>query len=119
MGRQVITGQVPSKSNCYRIIKINGHGSLAKTATLKKYEDSFYLQCSKYRNENIQGFFELHIDVFNSSNRQDLDNALKEVLDCLQSCSAIKNDRNCVKIVAQKFIDKENPRIEFEIREVK
>jgi Holliday junction resolvase RusA-like endonuclease len=52
------------------------------------------------------------------SQKPDLDNALKIVLDCLQGCKAIKNDRNCVKITAQKFIDKINPRIEFTLNEV-
>lgn len=116
---QTIQGQCPSKSNCYRIVTISGHGSLAKTTALKAYEKSFYLQCNFYRNKEIKGLFELKIDVYNSSQRPDLDNAFKIVLDCLQGCKAIKNDRNCVKIVAQKFVDKENPRIEFELIEIK
>ena len=113
----VIYGQPPSKANQYKIITLGGHGSLAKTTALKQYEEKFYLMC-KYRNRNIQGFFELYIDVYFSSNQPDLDNSLKCVLDCLQNCKAIKNDRNCVKIVANKFIDKTNPRIEFTIVEV-
>ena len=40
---------------------------------------------------------------------------LKCVLDCLQKSKTIKNDNNCCKIVGRKFIDKENPRIEFKI----
>ena len=116
---QTIYGQTPSKSNCYHIVTISGHGSLAKTTHLKEYEKSFYLQCNFYRNKEIKGLFELKIDVYNSSQRPDLDNAFKIVLDCLQGCKAIKNDRNCVKIVAQKFVDKENPRIEFELIEIK
>lgn len=115
---QVILGQPPSKSNSYRIITMHGHGSLAKTKALKEYESKFYLQCGAYRGRNITGFFELYIDVYFHSNQPDLDNALKSTLDCLQACKAIKNDRNCVKIVAQKFIDKNNPRIEFTIVEV-
>lgn len=114
---QVILGQPPSKANTYRIITIKGHGSLCKTPVLKAYEEKFYLQCG-YRNRNISGFFELYVDVYFHSNQPDLDNSLKVVLDCLQSCHAIKNDRNCVKIVANKFIDKLNPRIEFTIVEV-
>ncbi len=43
---------------------------------------------------------------------------LKCLLDCLQMTGTIKNDNRCVKIVAEKFIDKANPRIEFEIEEV-
>jgi len=113
----VIYGNAPSKANQYKIITLGGHGSLAKTKALKEYEERFYLQCS-YRNRNIQGFFELYVDVYFHSNQPDLDNSLKCLLDCLQGCKAIKNDRNCVKIVANKFIDKQNPRIEFTINEV-
>ena len=115
---QIIYAQPPSKANQYRIIKINGHDSLGKTSSMKKYEHDFYLQCGAYRNKNIKGFFELYVDVYFGSNMPDLDNSLKVILDCLQGCKAIKNDRNCVKIVANKFIDKKNPRIEFTIVEV-
>ena len=113
----VIYGNTPSKSNQYRIVTLGGHGSLAKTKAMKEYEEKFYLQCC-YRNRNIQGFFEIYVDVYFHSNQPDVDNALKVILDCLQSCKAIKNDRNCVKIVANKFIDKNNPRIEFTLKDV-
>lgn len=92
---------------------------MAKTAALRAYEKSFFLQCNVYRNKNIKGLFEIKLHVFNSSQRPDLDNAFKAVLDCLQSCKAIDNDRNCIKIVAEKYVDKSNPRIEFEIVEIK
>lgn len=115
---QTILGNPPSKANQYKVITLNGHGSLAKTKALKEYEEKFYLQCGAYRNRNIQGFFELYVDVYFHSNQPDLDNALKCLLDCLQGCRAIKNDRNCVKIVANKFIDKNNPRVEFTLVEV-
>ena len=115
---QVIYGSIPSKSNQYKIITVCGHFSLGKTSAMKEFEKKFYLQCGAYRNKNIQGFFELYCDVYFQSNQPDLDNSLKGLLDCLQTCRAIKNDRNCVKIVANKFIDKNNPRIEFTIVEV-
>ena len=115
---QVILGSVPSKSNQYNIVKMGGHMSLAKTKSMKAFEERFYLQCGAYRNRNIEGFFELYADVYFQSNQPDLDNSLKGLLDCLQGCKAIKNDRNCVKIVANKFIDKLNPRIEFTLVEV-
>lgn len=112
--RQVIQGVCPSKSNCYRI----GHKGLFKTPALTKYENAFYLQCNHYRNKKIAGLFELYLDVHYPANRADLDNALKIVLDCLQKVGAIVNDNKCVKIVAQKFISKDNPRIEFELKQV-
>ena len=115
---QVIYNNPPSKSNSYRIVTINGHGSLAKTDALLKYEKDFYLQCGAYRNKKISGFFELCLDCYFSSNRPDLDNALKSTLDCLQTCKAITNDRNCVGIRARKFIDPVRPRLEFTLVEV-
>lgn len=108
----VIRGQVPSKSNCYKVITLHGHGSLAKSAALRKYEDAFFMQCS-LRGKGIDKRFRLVIDVYYSSDRPDLDNALKIVLDCLQACGAIKNDRLCSAIDARKLIDKANPRVEL------
>ena len=118
METQTIYGTPPSKSNSYRIITLNGHGSLCKTKALEQYENGFYIQCNKYRNKNIKGYFEIYIDVYYPSQRADLDNSLKCVLDCLQKVKAIDNDNKAVKIVAQKFLDKKNPRIEFKIHEI-
>lgn len=109
-----IRGQIPSKSNCYKVVSINGHASLAKQNVLKEYEKSFYLQCPE-RERKLKGYFSLRVKVFYRSNLPDLDNALKILLDCLQMTKTIDNDRYCTKIVAEKFVDKENPRIEYEI----
>lgn len=114
-GWQTISGNCPSKSNCYRIVTLNGHGSLAKTKALKDYETTFFMQCGKYRNLNIDNLFEYHCKVYYPSMRTDLDNHCKIVLDAMQKAKVITNDNKCVKIVAEKFIDKENPRIEFKI----
>ena len=109
-----IYGQVPSKSNGYKIITISGHSSLAKTKALKDYERKFYLQCP-LRGEEIAEPFAIDMDVYYNSNRPDLDNSFKIVLDCLQLCKAIKNDRYCYEIHARKLVDKVNPRIELSI----
>ena len=42
--QEVIFGNVPSKSNSYKIIKIGNHCSMCKTPAVKKYEDNFYMQ---------------------------------------------------------------------------
>lgn len=115
--RIIIKGDVPSKSNCYKVITLHGHGSLAKQRILKEYEEKFYLQCP-LRGMNLEKFFKLEVDIFYSSNRKDLDNGFKILLDCLQKCGAIKNDRQCVEIHARKLVDKDNPRIEFTLEEL-
>tara|TARA_R110002153_G_scaffold241842_3_gene397025 strand:- start:196 stop:582 length:387 start_codon:yes stop_codon:yes gene_type:complete len=120
---EIIYGKVPSKSNCYKIItlgpKNKRFSSLGKTKALKEYENSFFMQLSgAYRGKDIEGFFELEIDVYYPSMRADLDNCLKGVLDCLQKSKAIRNDNKCVKIVARRFVDKKEPRIEFKLIEL-
>lgn len=119
MEKQVILGNIPSKSNSYKIVFINGKPTLAKTAAVKEYERNFFIQCNKYRNANIQGYYELYADIFFPSERSDLDNSTKILSDCLQSCKAIKNDNKCVKLYLRKFKDKLNPRVEFIIKEIK
>jgi len=104
----VIYGQVPSKSNGYRI----GNNRLYKSKELLQYEESFRLQTLTIR-ETISVEFGINIIVYFQSNRSDLDNAAKVILDCLQSCGIIENDRLCVRLVMIKKIDKLNPRIEI------
>ena len=48
-----IKGKVVSKSNSYRIVTMNGHGSLTKTPAMKKYEESFLWQVGNIRDLNI------------------------------------------------------------------
>lgn len=112
---QTIIGNVPSKSNCYKIITIAGHSSLAKTKALKEWENNFFMQCGPYRNLGIDDYFEYHCKVYYPTMRTDLDNHCKIVLDAMQRAKVITNDNRCVKIVAEKFIDKTNPRIEFKL----
>ena len=112
-----IHGKVPSKANSYKVITFQGHGSLAKTKTTKAYEESFFMQCS-LRGKMIDKPFKLTLDVYHENNQPDLDNCFKVILDCLQKCKAIKNDRYCFEIHGRKLIDKTDPRIEFTIEEL-
>jgi Holliday junction resolvase RusA-like endonuclease len=107
-----ILGQVPSKSNGYKI----GNNRLYKSVQLKEYENFFQQQISSQLTEIITIPFEIWINVYFQSNRSDLDNAAKVILDCLQNFGVIENDRLCCVLVMRKFVDKINPRIEFEIK---
>tara|TARA_R110002020_G_scaffold136732_3_gene305158 strand:+ start:259 stop:645 length:387 start_codon:yes stop_codon:yes gene_type:complete len=116
-----IPGKAPSKSNCYKIIKLGNHASLAKTKPLKEYEKKFYM-CfpPKYRDLNLDHYFKIQGHIFYPSNRADLDNSLKLILDCLQKITkTIKNDNKCVEIHFYRAVDKENPRIEIELEILK
>lgn len=109
-----ILGQVPSKSNGYKI----ANNRLYKSKELIEYENKFkwLLALAKGKqSEPIKDKFAIEIFVYFQSNRSDLDNSAKIILDCLQNCNVIENDRLCHRLLMYKFIDKENPRIEFEI----
>lgn len=116
--KTIILGTIPSKSNSYRIIDKGGHASLGKTTALKKYEEAFLWQCGALRDLNIDTPFNFFVDVYFPSKRSDLDGCLKCCLDMCQKVKAITNDNNCCKIVARKFIDKNEPRIEIGIEPV-
>lgn len=107
-----ILGQVPAKSNSYRI----GGKSFYKSREVILYECSFIAQC-KELNRNIQGEFELHMDVYFRSKRSDIDNCLKVVMDSMEKGKVFKNDNQCVHLNIRKFVDKTNPRIEYQIIE--
>jgi Holliday junction resolvase RusA-like endonuclease len=108
-----IKGQVPSKSNGYKI----ANNRLFKSRDLKEYEDSFDWQVAK-TTESFEGKFGITMKVCFRSNRSDLDNAAKVILDCLQTSGIIKNDRNCFHLQMTKEIDKLNPRVEIFIYEI-
>ena len=110
-----ILGNCPSKSNQYKVIRLGHKCSLCKQSSLKTYENSFTAQMSQYDYDMIEGEFKFVIHVYYPNRRSDLDNSLKVVLDCLQKCGAIKNDNKTIEIIARKHLDKENPRIEFDI----
>jgi len=108
---EVIKGNIPSKSNSYRIV----NNRLVKSPKMLAYEKLFMLQCRKYRNMNIESEFRFECVVYYDSKRPDLDGSLKAILDCLQKLKAFKNDNKCVYIKALKFKDAKDPRIEFRI----
>ena len=116
MEREIIYGQVVSKANNYEVGN-NKHGGryIIKSDAIRAYERSFIEQCQIYKDRLINCHFTLYVAVYESSVRYDIDNALKTILDCLQMVKAITDDNLCRKIVAEKHIDKNNPRVVFTI----
>ena len=108
-----IRGNCPSKSNCYKVIRLGNRCGLGKQKKLESYENSFKIQMLNYKYDIIESEFKFVIDVYYDSRRPDLDSSLKVVLDCLQKAEVIKNDNKCLEIVAKKHLDKIDPRVEF------
>lgn len=116
---EVIHGQIIAKANHYQAVPGKfGTKRIIKDDKIRAYEHSFIQQCRIYRNKGISSRFRLFVRVFHSSERFDLDNSLKTLLDCLQMVGAITNDKLCFQIEAEKKIDKYHPRIEFALLEM-
>lgn len=116
---ETIHGQIIAKANHYQAVPgTSGQKRIIKDKIIRAYERSFMEQCKTYRNKRISSRFRLFVRVWHSSERFDLDNSLKTLLDCLQMVGAIANDKLCYQIEAEKHLDKYHPRIEFAIMEV-
>jgi len=116
---EVIRGQIIAKANHYQAVPGKfGQKRIIKDEIIRTYERSFMEQCKVYRNRRISSRFRLFVRVWHSSERFDLDNSLKTLLDCLQMVGAITDDKLCYQIEAEKHLDKYRPRIEYAILEV-
>lgn len=118
MEKETIYGQCVAKANHYLAVPGQGGRRIIKDERLRAYEQSFRSQCRIYKGKGINTPFRLMIDVYHSSQRFDLDNSLKTILDLLQDVGAISNDNLCIGIQATKHIDRSNPRIVFALEEV-
>ena len=113
--RETIYGQILAKANHYQVVpdKTNSGSRIILDEAYKCYQRSFIQQCRVYKDRLIDAPFILHVHVWHSSSRFDLDNSLKSLLDLLQDVRAIKDDNLCIGIQAVKHVDRQHPRIEY------
>lgn len=76
---ETIYGQVIGKANNYMVVPDGNGKRLIKNDKIRAYERSFAKQCKIYANKRISSRFQLFVKVYNTSNRFDLDNALKRL----------------------------------------
>jgi Holliday junction resolvase RusA-like endonuclease len=91
---------------------------MVKAKDLRHYEKDFLKQVPpRVKGLMLEKPLNFIIDVYYPNRRSDLDNCFKVVLDCLQKAEVIKNDNKVIQIIARKFIDPANPRIDFKVEE--
>lgn len=108
---ETIKGQIVAKANNYMAVGRR----IVKSDKIRAYERSFVSQCKVYAQKQISRPFTLIVAVYYQRKGYDLDNSLKTLLDCLQYVGAITDDALCKRIVADKCVDRNNPRVEFAI----
>lgn len=115
MNTQSLTLDYPPSANRYwrtyngRIV-VSEEASAYKTAVQ-------WLRCLNSDLTVYTGDVRVRINVYRPAKRRDLDNCLKVVLDALQGV-VYENDSQVVEIIACRFDDKQNPRVEVEVSEI-
>lgn len=115
-----VPGQLGSKSNQRQLVTFgrgeNRRPALIKSAKARAYESAFMaaiLGSGLAPKEPYEGPVVLVAGCHYEDRRRDLDVALLQ--DCLQRAGIIKNDRQVEEIHAYRYVDKERPRVEFEL----
>jgi Holliday junction resolvase RusA-like endonuclease len=103
-------GQLCSKSNSRKIVRMGNRIAVIKSAEARAYVDTFLRTMPKPA-VPFEGPVCFVAQVYYADRRRDLDVALLQ--DCLQAHGIIKNDRQVVEIHAHRYISKDNPRTWF------
>lgn len=115
----IIFGHCQSKANSRRLVV---HRATRKPMFIKNkkaldFEKDFINQVrGNAPFVPIEHDVELKCEIYYPSNRNDLDESL--VMDCLQKAGIIKNDRQIKRKIISGFVDKEQPRVEIELRRI-
>lgn len=111
MKKIVLEGNPISVNNLYR-----GRRYLSAAGKVMKEDYKWQIRRQWLGGVN-EGLIEVKFDAyFPKKNKRDLDNALKAILDSLSGVLWV-DDTQIMKIVATKNYDKDNPRVEIEIKD--
>jgi hypothetical protein len=115
--RGLVHGQLPNKSNSKRIIFFKGHPKLTSGQDVVDYTSRFELavwaNLSKLGQLPEDEKLYLKATVHQENMQRDLDCEL--LPDLLQRFNIIKNDRAFWRKEYERRLDRENPRVEFEV----
>ena len=114
--RGVIHGVLGNKSNSKRLVIIKGRlvpiKEKAALAYEEKFEDAVFASLGNLSPLEGERFY-LKAKIYYENMRRDLDGEL--LPDLLQKAGILKNDRLLWRKEYERGIDKNNPRVEFEI----
>jgi len=109
-----VFGEPASKSNSRRLVKRGSRPMFIKSQKALDYGEAFAAQCPQL-DEVIEHPVYVVMTIWYASRRPDIDGGVSLVLDLMQG-KIYKNDRQVHCIIASKKLDRENPRVEVEVR---
>jgi len=111
-----IFGEPASKANSRKMVYVRGKPMFIKSSKALAYAKAFKQQCVIAQSQIFEGDVSVTIRIWYASQRPDLDESL--ILDLLQEV-AYKNDRQVKEKHIYWGLDRENPRCEIEVSEIK
>tara|TARA_R100001086_G_scaffold102618_2_gene51500 strand:- start:191 stop:601 length:411 start_codon:yes stop_codon:yes gene_type:complete len=112
--KATILGQACSKANSRRLVTIGGKPRFIKSKEALAFARAIEIQAPRL-NELLTGDLEFRADIYYRSRRPDLDESI--ILDALEGIW-YANDRAVKSKVVRKYLDKDNPRCDVEVREI-
>ena len=119
--KYIVLGNLPRKSNSRMIIKSKKTG---KPMIIKSQKSlaccvDFAKQMLQYKPYPcIEGDVKLKAKIFYKSRRNDVSSEL--LCDMIEKVGLVKNDRQIrYKVIDGRELDKDNPRVEFELEEIR
>lgn len=125
----VIYGEPASKANSRKLVTIGGSPRFIKSKKARQYVEDFGKQCPNLP-QALTCDVSVHITIFYASRRPDLDESI--ILDAMQSIKkkvdgkqvvlaerVYANDRQVKEKHIYWQLDRDNPRAEIEVREMK
>jgi len=106
-----ITLPVPPSANRYWR---NFRGRMVVSAEARAYKEQAAWIAKAAGMEPVAGDVSVTLRVYRQAKRGDLDNSIKVSLDSLNGV-AYSDDSQIVRIVAERYDDKRNPRVEIEV----
>ena len=100
----------PSANRYYRSVVVGGHCRSILSAAGRQYKAGTVLA----HGEPLDGPVSVAMHFYFPNKRGDLDNRVKPVLDALEGV-AYENDRQVVRYVAERYTDKNDPRVEVSV----
>ena len=97
-----LKGEPVSKKNSYKIGK---YGGLYKPEKITEWENDCYTQIREQNVPMLAAKYKIHYMAFLKRDK-DIDNVIVSVNDVLQNAAVIDNDKNIIKIEAEKIVSK-------------
>lgn len=111
----IVTGKPATKKTSQRIVKNKAGRSFIIPSKLTSdwNREAIRQLKAQHRGEPLTGEVVARYDVYRGARRGDLSNFISAIDDALQAAGVIGNDNQIVAIIANKLLDRENPRVEI------